>query len=144
MSARTFYRLSLWIPLAVPAAVVTAVHGFGMRAPEGPVATFVQVMLISAVYGGLPYALLALWGTWWIDRRSEPEIRRRALLAPLWMIAAWIPFATLPSVLSGKLEMFVGLVALGAVYALGLGYLYVGLILGLRALFGRAGLISPA
>ena len=99
-------------------------------------------MLISLIYGGIPYLLLALWATWWIGEHTEPEIRRRALVAPLLMIAAWSVFALIPTIASRKIEMFFGLVGLGAVFSLVLGYAYVALVFGLRALLGRAGLVD--
>jgi hypothetical protein len=144
MPARTFYRLSLWLPIVLPLAVAVAVNGLrlGVYVREPPFAKIVQLMLISLVYGGIPYTILALWGTWWIDHRREPEIRRRALLAPLLMIAAWIPFAMIPSVMAREIRMFFGLVAFGAVYAIVLGYAYVAVVFALRALFGRAGWIT--
>ena len=144
MTARTFYRLSLWIPIALPGAVAFVVHGLGVPAAELPFGKLVQLMLVSLVYGGIPYALLALWASWWVGRRSEGEIRRRAMVAPLLMIAVWIPFAMLPSILAGKVEMFFGLVALGSVCAIVLGYGYVALVLALRAAFGRAGWIAES
>lgn len=144
MTARTFYRLSLWLPIAVPGAVAFVVNGLGIPATEPPLTKIVQLMIVSLVYGGIPYAVLALWGTWWVGGRSESEIRRRALAAPLLMIAVWIPFAMLPSILSGKFEMFLGLVALGSVGAIVLGYAYVGLVFALRAGFGRVGWIAES
>ena len=143
MTARTFYRLSLWIPIVLPLAVMLAVHGLDVRPTGAATAKFFQIMLISIVYGGIPYGLLAIWATWWIGPRSEPEIRRRALVAPLWLVGVWSLFAMVQSILSGKLEMFVGLVGLGTVFSLILGYGYVALVLALRAALGRAGFISP-
>ena len=39
----------------------------------------------------------------WLPGRSEREIRRAALRAPLLMVAAFTPFAFLPGALSGRL-----------------------------------------
>ena len=133
--------MSVWIPIVLPVGVAVAVNGLGVRMTEPPLSKIVQVMLISLIYGGVPYLLVALWATWWIRQRTESEIRRRALSAPLWMIAVWSVFALIPTIASRKIEMFFGLVGLGAVYSIALGYAYVALVLGLRALLGRVGVV---
>ena len=44
-------------------------------------------------YGGLPHAVLAIWATWWIGGRLEPEIRRLMFRAPFLMAAFFVPLA---------------------------------------------------
>ena len=132
MTVQTFYRWAVWVPLIVPGVVAIAVHLVGLRPDDGPLLKPVQVLRMSGVYGGLPYALLAAWGTWWIDSRPEPEIRRRALIAPLLMLGVWIAFATILGGLARSVAMFAGLTGLGAVMILSLGYIYVALVFLLR------------
>ncbi|WP_331877639.1 hypothetical protein [Longimicrobium sp.] len=141
---QTFYRCAVWLPLGIPALVATAVHAAGWRPSLSPVAKLVQLLLMSGIYGGLPYAMLAAWATWWIDRRLEPEIRRRALQAPLWMVAAWLPFTAVIGGLSGRVEIFLGLAGLGILVILPLGYAYVTLVFLLRRWLGRAGALSSS
>jgi hypothetical protein len=66
MTVQTFYRCAVWLPLAIPALVATAVHAAGWSPSLSPVVKLVQLLLFSGVYGGLP---LAAWATWWIDGR---------------------------------------------------------------------------
>ncbi len=134
MTIQTFYRCSVWLPLLVPALVAIAVNVLGARPRPGTLPEVVEVLLVSGIYGGLPYAVIAAWGTWWIDHRPEREIRRRALLAPLWMLAAWIVFAAVLGTLARTIWMVAGLVGLGAVIIFPLGYAYVAVVFLLRRL----------
>lgn len=102
-----------------------------------PLAELVGIIIVSGLYGGIPYLVLAVYATWWIDHRPEPVVRRRALQAPLWMIGLWIMAAAVVGVRSGKLDMFAVLVGLGAAAILVVGYAYVGLVFLLRALLSR-------
>jgi hypothetical protein len=133
MSPSTFYRCALWLPLLLPAIVAVLVHGLGMPT-TGIMHKVVQVLLMSGVYGGVPYALLAAYATWWIDHRPEDEIRRRALVAPLWMIGLWWCCAMVIGILARRAEMFLGLGALGTAVIVPLGYAYVALVLLVRRL----------
>lgn len=122
-----------------PALVATAVHGAGWRPSLVPLAKLVQLLLVSGIYGGLPYAALAAWATWWIDGRSEPEIRLRALQAPLLMVLTWLAAAAAIGMIVRGADMFLGLAALGTLATLSLGYMYVALVFLLRRWLGRAG-----
>lgn len=134
MNASAFYRCAIWLPLLVPAVIATLAHVLEVQPTLPAIRKIVQVLLISGIYGGVPYAILAAYATWWIDNRPEHEIRRRALAAPLWMLGLWFLCATLVGLLSGRGEMFLGLLLLGTAAVLLLGYGYVGLVLMLRHL----------
>ncbi|HSJ24751.1 MAG TPA: hypothetical protein VK929_08800 [Longimicrobiales bacterium] len=134
MSTSVFYRCAVWLPLLVPAAVATLVHVSGVQPTYPAIRKLIQVLLISGIYGGMPYAILASYATWWIDDKPEREIRRRALAAPLWMLALWFLCATLIGLLSGRVDMFLGLLGLGTAAVLLLGYGYVSLVFMLRRL----------
>jgi len=71
MSIHTIYRIGIWLPLAVPTLVAGLVHGLGVAVGIGAHQKVVQILLISLLYGAVPYALLALWATWWVGGRSE-------------------------------------------------------------------------
>lgn len=142
MSAQKFYRAAVWLPLLVPAVVAIPVHTLGMPRSAPLLFKLVQVLLMSGIYGGIPYAALAAWGTWWIDRRPEAEIRRRALFAPFWMLAAWTVCAAVIGTLSRRFNIFAGLVGLGALVILTLGYAYVALVFLLRRWGGAAGWLT--
>ncbi|HEY0025334.1 MAG TPA: hypothetical protein VGB24_20770 [Longimicrobium sp.] len=141
---QTFYGCAVWLPIAIPALVATAVHAAGWSPSLSPVVKLVQLLLMSLMYGGLPYAALAAWATWWIGRRLEPAIRHGALQAPLWMVAAWLPFTAVIGGLAGRAELFLGLAGLGILVILPLGYAYVTLVFLLRRWLGRAGALSSS
>jgi len=136
MSIHTVYRIGIWLPLAVPTLVAGLVHGLGMTVDVGPLRKVVQILLMSLVYGGVPYAPLALWATWWVGGRSEPEIRRLMLRAPLLMVAVFVPVAVVAGVVVGQPVPFIAVAVLGAIITIPVGYTYVGLVVLLRKHFG--------
>lgn len=129
MAVHTFYRLSVWLPLLVPSLVVLIHHGIEWRSEAWPVTKVVQLLLMSLMYGGVPYALLSVWATWWMGRRSENEIKRLMLRAPILMGVLYLPFAVTAGMLAGApIGPFLAVGALGAIVAIPLGYAYVGLV----------------
>lgn len=138
MSFTTFYRIMVWVPLAVPGAVVALVSAAEWRVPPGPLAMLYQLLVGSLLIGGVPYLALALWATGWIPRHTEPEIRRLAIQAPLLMLAAYAVVPVFYGVVSRDLGVIGGMVLLGVGAIPMLGYAYVGLALAARRLlFGR-------
>lgn len=131
MTVQTFYRLSIWLPLAIPSFVALLVHGLGV-AIGAPLQDVVEILLGSLLYGGLPYAPIAMWGSIWIDSRPEADIRRRALQAPLWMIVTFAVFCVALAISGVTLVAAVAVFVLGAIVSLGLGYLYVIIVFALR------------
>ena len=134
-----YYRLAVWLPLLVPGVVALVVHGLHWEPGSPALIKLTQVLLASLLYGGIPYSILAVWASWWLRARPESEIRRRALQAPLWMLAAYLPFVLFLGWRSGSLQIVAGLAALGALVIFPLGYAYVFLALGLRRLGARTG-----
>ena len=137
MTIHTYYRCAVWLPLLVPATTVVVMHVADVRPATSLATKLVQVVVVSGVYGGVPYALLAAYATWWIDGRPERELRRRALAAPLLMVVLWLAVSAVVGVLYGKVETFLGFFWLGSAVILPLGYAYVGLVLALRSLICR-------
>lgn len=121
------YRLLVWLPLGLLVLVAALVHGAGLRPPAGLAKKGVQLSLAALVYGGIPYAALAAWATWWIGGRSEREIQRLMLLAPLLYAALFSLLAALIGVAVGDLRVFLAVALLGAAASLALGYGFVGL-----------------
>jgi hypothetical protein len=142
MTLHTFYRLALRLPLLVPATVALVVHGLDLSVASAPAGKLVQLLLVSGIYGGIPYALLAVWATFWLGDRTEASIRRMALLAPVFMVAVWLPFAAAIGLLYGRFDTFAGLAALGVVLIVPLGYAYVAAVFLLRGLMMRLAWIS--
>jgi hypothetical protein len=137
MTVQTFYRCAVWLPLFIPAAIVFVIHSADVRPASFAGTKLVQLFVVSGVYGGVPYALLAAYATWWIDKRPERELRLKALAAPLWMLLPWLGVSALVGTLYGQIETFVKFFSLGAAVILPLGYAYVGLVFLLRRLVCR-------
>src|SRR5215467_11897901 len=97
------YRLGIWLPLLVPASIAV-LRGAGVPVDWLP---FSGLLLASLLYGGVPYAALALWATWWVGRRPEGEIRRLMLRAPLLMVAVFVPMALTAGLAAGAVKPFV-------------------------------------
>jgi hypothetical protein len=133
MSIYTIYRICIWLPIIVPAVLIVVVNAFGLRLAAGVVG---EMIAYSLIWGGLPYAALALWATWWVGGRPEPQIRRLMFRAPLLMVAVFVPLALLLGLLAGALGPFVGVAVLGAAVIMLLGYAYVGVAVVLRLSLG--------
>ena len=73
MSIHAIYRIGVWLPLALPMLIAGLVHGLGVAVDVGPFRKIVQVLLMSLLYGGVPYVPLAMWATWWIGGRSATD-----------------------------------------------------------------------
>jgi hypothetical protein len=84
VNVRTFYRAAIWLPIAVPAAVVGATHAFAWSIDNSTLVLFVfQILASSLIYGGIPYFVLAVWGSVALQKKSEAETERLMQLAPL-------------------------------------------------------------
>jgi ABC-type sugar transport system permease subunit len=91
LRVHTFYRLSLALPIVVPFALIAFVNLTGWR-PHGRIGGLLQFLAYSGVIGLIPYGIVALWGAFWVRERPEREIHRRAVLAPLFTMAAISPY----------------------------------------------------
>lgn len=129
LSAISVYRLSIWLPLLLPAVVIAVARTFGFRLGGG----LLWAMLASSLlWGGPPYSVLALWATWWVGRHSEVEIRRMMLRAPLLMGSIFVPLALVLGLSVGAPGPFTAVAVLGLIHILLLGYGYVGIAILLR------------
>lgn len=127
MSVQTHYRLFLWVPILLPVAIVAGTRAVGISVASAPLPF--EVLAYSLIYGGIPYAALATWASWWIGGRTEAEIRRLMFKAPLLLIAVMIPAELILGLVVGALQPFAALAALSVAVILPLGYGYVGLAL---------------
>lgn len=129
MSATALYRLCIWLPLVVPAAAIGVARALDVGLAD---VLLVEMLAYSVLYGGVPYAALAAWATWWVGGRTEDEIRRLMFRAPLLMAGVFAPLALVLGIAVGAPSPFAAVAALGCVVILLLGYCYVGLTLLLR------------
>lgn len=136
MSPHAIYRLGIWLPIAIPAAIAGIVHGLDVSVDTPALRKIVQIALMSLLYGGIPYALLALWGTWWVGGRPEEEIRRMMFRAPLVMVGVFFVLCLVAGVAVGRPMVFATVGLFGALFIIPLGYAYVTLVLVLRAYLG--------
>lgn len=117
----------------VPAVVAGVVHGLGWTTHAWAARKLTQLLLASLLYGGVPYALLAAWATWWVGGRTEPDIKRLMLLAPFLMAAIYLPVAVMAAMAAGApIGPFLAVGVLGGIVSIPLGFAYVGLVLLLR------------
>jgi hypothetical protein len=122
----SIYRVGIWLPLVVPAILALVTRGAGVFVPgDSALGKVAQVLLSSLLYGGVPYAILAVWATWWIGGRPESAIRRLMFRAPLFMAAFFFIVAAAVGVIVGEPRSFLALGVLGAIVAIPLGYFYV-------------------
>lgn len=134
ISVNRFYRLALLLPILVPAAVMVGAYFVGLPTFE-PLSSMVAALLASGYVGVLPYSLFALWATWWIRGKSESQIRRLALRAPVLMLLIFTPVAFLMGASDGDAlagALFVLIYAVPCILIL--GYAYVGLVFWMRRL----------
>ena len=128
MSTVSIYRLSIWLPILVPATVIAVAKTSGLRLAEG----LLWEMLAYSLLYGLPYAFLAIWATWWVGRHSEAEIRRLMIRSPLLMGGIFAPAALMLGFAVDAPGPFAAVAVLGLLSILVLGYGYVALAVLLR------------
>lgn len=133
MSIYAIYRTCIWLPILVPAAVIVIAKIFGLRLAEGVVW---EMVAYSLIWGGLPYAALAAWATWWVGGRPEAAIRRLMFRAPMLMGAVFVPLALITGLAVDAMVPFTAVALLGLIVILLLGYAYVGLAVILRHSLG--------
>ena len=134
VTALAIYRLSIWLPLLVPAVVIAVARAFDLSIARGLLLW--EMLAYSLLYGGIPYVVLALWATRGVGSHSEPEIRRLMFRAPLVMGSIFVPLALLAGFVVGAPRPFAAVAVLGLVSILVLGYGYVGVAVLLRRGFG--------
>ena len=132
-----YYRAAIWLPITLPCLCWLGARVFGNPVWE-PLTLVFAVLVLSLLYGGIPYAALASWATWHTRDFDESALRRFAWRAPLLMLLAFLPCAFVIGASGG--ELWAGGLALfgvGAVYILVLGYAYVAAVLGVGHFLSR-------
>jgi hypothetical protein len=134
ISVHRFYRLALLLPILIPAVVMIGAYFVGLPTFE-PLKSVVTALIASGYVGALPYSLFALWAAWWIRGKSERQIRRLALRAPVLMLLVFTPVAFLMGVSDSDTfggTLFILLYAVPCILVL--GYAYVGVVFWIRRL----------
>jgi hypothetical protein len=135
LTIQTFYRLAVWLPLALPGVAAVVRAAFGPSVFPEPLKPIVGWLLGSLVYGGIPYALLALWATVRMGRLDEPEIRRLMFRAPFLMIGMFTLVWFVAGLSVGQ-PQFILLGPLAAFLIIPAGYGYMGFVLLIREQIG--------
>ena len=134
MSIYTIYRVSIWMPILIPAIVVAAATALSL--PLAAASIVLEILGYSLFYGGVPYLPLAVWATWWVGGQPEAEIRRMMFRAPLLMVALFAPAALVIGLVVDNLQPMVVVAVLGTIVIIPLGYAYVALAVWLRHSLG--------
>ena len=145
MSVRTFYRAAIWLPIIVPAVGMGTQKLLNWPIDRSPVLLFLfQILAFSLVYGGVPYFMLAVWGSATLKSRSEADIEGLMQRAPLLMAGIVLPFYLAVGIAlavatqsASPFEPFLAVGVLGAMAAIPVGYTYVGVVMILRRVFGQ-------
>lgn len=122
MTTRTYYRAALLLPLAVPALLSVTL----LLDNEPPLLLGIFVYLYgSLLIGGIPYLLFAAGFLVWSSDRSDAELRRAVLLAPLvyagLLMVCVVAFLAVDGTLASGWDGFWALGAFGVAF----GYAYV-------------------
>jgi hypothetical protein len=142
MNAIQFYRVFLWVPLALPLIAIGA-YAAGLDAFFIPADFLLSTLALSGLFGGLPYLLLATATTVWMKNKDLREIRSRAKKMPLLLIPLYALGALGYGVVGeGSWTNGAALALIGALYILLLGYAYVGLAFLTERLLSRCGCIA--
>ena len=132
MTVRRFYRLSLALPILVPGSLLLAFYVAPGLAPWLASSTSwmaLGILVYSLLYGGIPYAALALWAAWRFSGESEKEIRRVVVTLPLLMAIMALLCFTFIAAINGALHRARTLLTVGPAASIVLGYTYVGIVL---------------
>jgi hypothetical protein len=144
MTPERFFRLSVALPLAIPALAVTG--SLALRTIGSPggdaLGAASAVLLASVIIGGLPYLVVALPLLRSLRGRSVGAYRRLSIVAPI-LYAAVLTFCLTvyfyvegtSAGVRGSFETALGFAA----YAIAFGYFYVLLTHLLYALLGYLG-----
>lgn len=141
MTTVQFYRGYVWTPLVLGGAVLAAFSA-GWE-PTAAVAIIAGPLGVSVFFGGIPYAALAAWATWWLGGKNERQILKLAPKMPLLMIGIYALSAILYGALTNGIMDGASFAMWGTAYTLLIGYAYVGLGIAIHAGFRRFSCITP-
>jgi hypothetical protein len=134
MSVQSVYRISIWLPIVIPAILFGIANV--LRLPLADISLVLEILVYSLIWGGLPYLPLAVWATFWVSGRPEWEIRRMMFRAPLLMVLLFASAALVFGLIANALKPLAAVALLGSVVIIPLGYAYVALAVWLRHRLG--------
>jgi hypothetical protein len=149
MKESRFYKLSLVLPLAIP-ALLAPLFLFDSPLPEW-LQWLVIFITFSGVIGGIPYIVLVGLLFWWARGKSDTQFRRALMQLPILMLPVFDVLALLGLLIerwqrpeSALPASDVLMVLLGfAPSILGFGYCFVLLVFGTAFVLKRVGILEP-
>ena len=136
MSTRTFYRLSLFLPILLPAMLMAlGARYHHVDSDLGEAVHFGgSYLLISA----LPYSVLIPWLAWWMRGKTEPDIRKMSYRIPILALPIYLVsyscYLTIVTWQNPNLMRTLAGVLLILTYVICVGYLYALVVNGLLRL----------
>jgi hypothetical protein len=119
MTPRSYVHRALAAPVVIPLLAFPL-----LRVERDPFDAIGQVLVGSAIAGGLPYLLFAVLFARWARGRSPAEVERAAWLAPLLFLVPFAGFWLLLVIARGGTDALGMILGLGAA-VLVVGYAYV-------------------
>lgn len=149
MKESTAHKLSLVLPLLLPALVTPLVYG-QFRLPDW-LETLVAFIFASGMAGGVPYVVLVALLVWWGRGKSPAQFKRALLLSPILMIPVFLVISVLFQIIivgssdgaPGVGEVF-PFALLYVTFILGFGYAYVLIMLGTVFVLKRLGVVAAS
>ena len=141
MEYERFVRRALLLPIAVPVLVSPLLLLDGVEATNtfGDIVAF---LLWSLLFGGIPYLVFLIAFLAWMRDKPAGRVRRAVLLAPITYGAVLGVAILLMTLVSGRENDAVKLLASSGIFAgmgVALGYVYVVVTEGAWWLLGRRG-----
>jgi len=139
---RRFLQVSLFVPLVLP-LVFTPLYS-PSQASVGT--TIAGILLVSLVFGGIPYLLLVLGLLWWGRSQRAVDMVWAGWMMPLFLaplsgllVGAVMAYDASPG---RRLEAATLYGGLSLIYSLVLGYAYVALVMCAKWCLGRLGILE--
>ena len=135
MSTRTFYRLSLFLPILLPAMLMAL--GARYHHVDSDLGEDVHFAGYCLLISALPYSVLIPWLAWWMRGKTEPEIRKMSYRIPILVLPIYlVSYSCYLIIVAGQnpdLKMLAGILLI-LTYVICVGYLYAHLVNGLLRL----------
>lgn len=143
MDEKRIYKLSLLMPVALPLIFWLVMPRDSSSLPDW-IATVLMTGILSAVIGGIPYAIVAILLLIWMWNEDARSIRKILIFSPIFMLVAFIPclvafliFSADTSLTASSVTGFGYLVLIFSGYILVIGYFYVFLTLAIARTFRK-------
>lgn len=104
MDERRIYKFSLLLPIVVPLICLALMTVASDIVPESWT-NYLLVTVISLIFGGIPYAVVAILLLIWMWDEEPRRIRIALFLSPIMMLAVFFPLAFIYTFVSGEYSL---------------------------------------